>query len=81
MIKLLLGEGKSPLNATDVDGWTALHHAVGEGHGDAAMALLLAGAEFDKEDREGKRALEVAPDGKTRTFILKAAEREGIDLV
>jgi 26S proteasome non-ATPase regulatory subunit 10 len=80
MIKLLLEKGKSPLNATDVDGWTALHHAVSEGHGDAALCLLLAGAEWDKEDREGKRALDWAPDGKTRSFIVRGAEREGLDL-
>ncbi|KAF2746455.1 putative proteasome regulatory particle subunit [Sporormia fimetaria CBS 119925] len=80
MIKLLLGEGKSPVNAADSDGWTPLHHAVSEGHGDAALVLLLAGAEFEKEDKEGKRALELAPDAKTRRFIVQAAEREGIDL-
>jgi 26S proteasome non-ATPase regulatory subunit 10 len=80
MLKLLLEVGKSPLNATDVDGWTALHHAVSEGHGDAALMLLLAGAEFDKEDGEGKRALDLAPDSKTRKFIVQAAEREGMDL-
>jgi 26S proteasome non-ATPase regulatory subunit 10 len=80
MIKLLLGEGKSPLNATDVDGWTALHHAVSEGHGDAALVLLLAGAEFDKENGEGHRPLDLAPDSKTRKYIVQAAEREGIEL-
>lgn len=32
MVKLLIENG-SPLNATDVAGYTALHHAVAEGHG------------------------------------------------
>ncbi|KAI0489584.1 ankyrin [Xylaria cf. heliscus] len=32
MVNLLL-EHQSPLNATDVTGYTALHHAVAEGHG------------------------------------------------
>lgn len=32
MVNLLV-QNKSPLNATDTDGWTALHHAVAEGHG------------------------------------------------
>jgi 26S proteasome non-ATPase regulatory subunit 10 len=32
MINLLL-KNKSPLNATDSAGYTALHHAVAEGHG------------------------------------------------
>ena len=33
MINLLV-KNKSPLNATDVAGYTALHHAVAEGHGE-----------------------------------------------
>lgn len=32
MVQLLL-QNKSPLNATDSSGYTALHHAVAEGHG------------------------------------------------
>jgi 26S proteasome non-ATPase regulatory subunit 10 len=96
MIKILL-DAKSPLNATDVDGMTALHHAVCEGHGDAALLLLTMGADFEKEDKDGKRPLDLVPDAKvglsvklgkeswanaiqTRTFIVQAAEREGIDL-
>ena len=38
--------------------------AISEGHGDAAMALLKAGAEFDKRDVDGHLALELAPDEK-----------------
>ncbi|KAF1995859.1 putative proteasome regulatory particle subunit [Amniculicola lignicola CBS 123094] len=79
MMKILL-EAKSPLNATDVDGMTALHHAVCEGHGDAALLLLVAGAEWDKQDSEGRMALDLVPDAKTRSYIVQAAEREGIDL-
>ncbi|KAL2832711.1 ankyrin repeat-containing domain protein [Aspergillus pseudoustus] len=80
IIQLLLKEGRSPVNATDADGLTALHHAVSEGHGDAAVTLLKAGAEADKKDAEGKLAIELAPDAKVRQYILQAAEREGIDL-
>jgi 26S proteasome non-ATPase regulatory subunit 10 len=80
MMKALLDTGKSPLNATDVDGQTALHHAISEGHGDAAMLLLQRGAEWDKKDTWDKVALDYAPDAKTRSFILQSAEREGIDL-
>lgn len=61
MVALLL-QHKSPLNATDVDGWTALHHAVAEGHADTAVALLKAGAEFDREAPDGRRPLDLAPD-------------------
>ncbi|KAL4905908.1 hypothetical protein BDW74DRAFT_14289 [Aspergillus multicolor] len=80
IINVLLKEGRSPVNATDNDGLTALHHAISEGHGDAALTLLKAGAEADKKDAGGRLALDMAPDSKVRTFILQAAEREGIDL-
>lgn len=80
IIKLLLEEGKSPVNATDIDGLTALHHAISEGHGDAAITLLKAGAEADKKDSEGRLAIETAPDAKVKKYILQTAEREGIEL-
>ncbi|KAB5579977.1 ankyrin repeat-containing domain protein [Coniochaeta sp. 2T2.1] len=79
MINLLI-KNKSPLNATDVTGYTALHHAVAEGHGDAAVALLKAGAEADKRDGEGKLAFELAPDREVRKYIERAAEMDGIDI-
>lgn len=60
-MKLLL-EAKSPLNATDADGSTALHHAVCEGHGEAALMLLRAGAETDKRDRDEHLAIDLTPD-------------------
>lgn len=63
-MKMLLEEGKSPVNATDMDGLTALHHAVAEGHGDAAVFLLKAGAEADKRDSEGRLAIDLVPDQK-----------------
>lgn len=40
----------------------------------------MRGAEFDKEANDGSLALSLAPDAKTRSFIVQAAEREGIDL-
>jgi hypothetical protein len=61
MVNLLL-KHRSPLNATDNAGYTALHHAVAEGHGDTAVALLKAGAETDKKDMDGFLALDLAPD-------------------
>ncbi|KAI0599302.1 ankyrin repeat-containing domain protein [Biscogniauxia sp. FL1348] len=100
MLKLLL-ENRSPLNATDDAGYTALHHAVAEGHGefsseldivyrdshgnvyyigDAAVALLKAGAETDKRDSDGYLALDLAPDKEVRKYIEREAENEGIDL-
>ncbi|OJZ88166.1 hypothetical protein ASPFODRAFT_531630 [Aspergillus luchuensis CBS 106.47] len=68
IIKILLEDGKSPVNATDVDGLTALHHAVSEGHGDAAITLLKAGAEADKRDSNGVLAIDMAPDSKVSLF-------------
>ena len=52
-----------------------------EGHGDAALVLLKAGAETDKRDGEGHLAIDMAPDNKVRGFIIQSAEREGIDLI
>ena len=64
ILKTLLEEGKSPVNATDGDGFTALHHAVSEGHGDAAILLLKSGAEADKRDNDGRLAVDLIPDDK-----------------
>jgi 26S proteasome non-ATPase regulatory subunit 10 len=63
MMKLFL-DNRSPINATDIDNMTALHHAVSEGHGDAAVFLLKAGAEHDKRDGNGNLAIQLAPDVK-----------------
>jgi len=38
ILRLLL-QNRSPVNATDVDGMTALHHAISEGHGQAAGVI------------------------------------------
>ena len=79
MMKLLL-DNRSPVGATDIDGMTALHHAVVEGQGDAAMFLLKNGAEWGKKDREERTAIELAPDQKVRDYILQSVEREGIEI-
>ncbi|EEH21138.1 hypothetical protein PABG_03369 [Paracoccidioides brasiliensis Pb03] len=80
ILNMLIEEGKSPLNTTDIDGATALHHAVAEGHAEAALVLLRAGAEVDKRDNNEKLAIELAPDSKVRKYILECAQREGIEL-
>ncbi|RDW66190.1 putative proteasome regulatory particle subunit protein [Coleophoma cylindrospora] len=79
MVELLL-KNRSPLNPSDIAGQTPLHHAIAEGHGDTAVALLKAGAETDKKDVDGCLAMELAPDAQVKKFILQTAEREGIDL-
>jgi len=70
IIKMLLEEGKSPINATDNDGLTALHHAISEGHGDAAILLLRSGAEAEKRDGEGRLAIDLVPDDKVSVFLI-----------
>lgn len=65
---MLLKEGKSPVNATDNDGLTALHHAISEGHGDAAILLLKSGAEAEKRDGDGRLAIDLVPDDKVSLF-------------
>ena len=69
-MKLLLEEGKSPLNVADIDGLTALHHAISEGHGEAALVLLRAGAETDIRDGNDNLAIELAPDSKVGFRLL-----------
>lgn len=48
---------------TDVD------VAIAEGHGDTALVLLKAGAELDKRDRDGKLAIDLAPDAKVKSVV------------
>lgn len=64
ILQNLLEEGKSPINATDGDGMTALHHAVSEGHGPATIFLLKEGADAEKRNNDGKLAIELVPDDK-----------------
>ncbi|KAF1730286.1 Ankyrin repeat-containing protein C6C3.08 [Beauveria bassiana] len=77
---LLLLKKLSPTNPQDVEGYTPLHHAIAEGHGDTAVALLKEGADATIKNVEGELALDLAPDKEVRTYILRGAEREGIEL-
>ncbi|KAL2207409.1 ankyrin [Sarocladium strictum] len=79
IIQLLL-KNRSPLNATDIEGYTPLHHAVAEGHGDAAVALLKEGADASIKNSAEELPLDLAPDKEVRNYILQGAEREGIEL-
>lgn len=42
--------------------------AISEGHGDAALALLKAGAETDKQNTDGMLAIDMAPDAKAGDY-------------
>lgn len=77
---LLLLKKLSPVNPQDVDGCTPLHHAVAEGHGDTAVALLKEGADASIKNGDGELALDLAPDKEVKTYILRGAEREGVEL-
>lgn len=43
--------------------------AIAEGHGDAALVLLKAGAETDKRDVDGHLAIDLAPDKKVWALL------------
>lgn len=47
--------------------------AISEGHGDAALVLLRAGAETDKRDVDGNLAINLAPDKKVRALQEKTS--------
>lgn len=55
-----------------MDGLTALHHAISEGHGDAAILLMKAGTDLEKRDGEGNLAIDLAPDTKVRVVCLSS---------
>lgn len=58
------------VNATDKDGWTALHHALAEGQGDVAVLLVELGARKDVEGNEGEKPVDVAGEAVRRYFEL-----------
>jgi 26S proteasome non-ATPase regulatory subunit 10 len=71
--------GQLPLHRAAAVG-NVLHHAIAEGHGALAVALLKAGAEPDKRDNSDKLAIELAPDAKVRDYVIKYADEEGIEM-
>jgi len=48
--------------------------------GDAAIALLKAGAETEIRDLDGRLALELAPDKQVHQYIVRIAEMEGLEI-
>ncbi|KAK9480909.1 ankyrin repeat-containing domain protein [Lipomyces japonicus] len=79
LIELLI-KYKSPLNTSDRTGWTPLFHSSAEGHGDAAIVLIRAGADTAKLDQDGHNFLDVAVDDKLRKWIQDVARKEGLDI-
>lgn len=69
-ITTMLLDAGSQLSAHDVAGWTALHHACSEGHGDVAVKLIQDGIDVDKLDHDGEVAMKLCPrDGKCENYI------------
>ncbi|KAG5419269.1 NAS6 [Candida metapsilosis] len=63
-------KGGVNVNAKDRDGWTSLHHALAEGHADAAIYLVdEGGADLSVENDEGKTPVEVAVDEKVAKYF------------
>lgn len=67
LIKKLL-QAKAFINSSDNDGWTALHHALAEGHGDAGILLVNLGADVSKVDKNDETAIAVAPEPVAKYF-------------
>lgn len=61
-------------------GGTDAFTAVAEGHGETALVLLRAGADYQAKDGTDAMAIDLAPDAKVRDYILRAAEEEGLNL-
>lgn len=76
VLRLLIEEGRSPVDTADADGDTPLHLAVAEGHAEAALVLVRAGADVVKRDAEGRTAVQVAPDARVRDYVVRGIERE-----
>ncbi|KFA47672.1 hypothetical protein S40293_07695 [Stachybotrys chartarum IBT 40293] len=71
MVQLLL-KNRSPLNATDNEGYTPLHHAIAEGHGTSCtnLLVLLLGLGFtaDRGPAPGDTAVALLKEGADHTL-------------
>jgi ankyrin repeat protein len=65
---MLLVKGAA-VDAADIEGWTALHKAVADGHAGVVRILLAAGA-----SREAK-------NGRGQTPAMLAAQRKNADVI
>lgn len=73
IILLLVDQAHVNVNAQDSDGWTSLHHAMAEGHGDAAVKLVELGADPLIQNNDGLTAQQVAVDESVLHYFQKLA--------
>ncbi|KAL3230674.1 putative 26S proteasome regulatory subunit p28 [Nakaseomyces bracarensis] len=72
IVEYLCNSGKSPINWTDISGWTPLFHALAEGHADIAVLLVNNfDAEYDIEDKDGKKPLDYVPADSVKDYFMK----------
>ena len=64
----MLVEAKANVNAKDRDGWTPLHHALAEGHGDVGVLLVQLGADPKAETGAGETPTAVANESVRKYF-------------
>lgn len=71
LVQLLVESGKLNVNAKDRFGWTALHYALAEGHGDVAAELVNKyHADREVQNEEGHTPLDVVVDDKVKLWYL-----------
>lgn len=79
LVDLLVKEGKSQLNAKDAFNWTAMHHALAEGHGDVAVELVKLGADPNVEG-DGQTPVQVSVDQKVEEYFRHQLKELGVEL-
>eukprot|EP00927_Polykrikos_kofoidii_P054741 TRINITY_DN49117_c0_g1_i1.p1 TRINITY_DN49117_c0_g1~~TRINITY_DN49117_c0_g1_i1.p1 ORF type:complete len:981 (-),score=136.01 TRINITY_DN49117_c0_g1_i1:33-2975(-) len=72
---------KAAVNASDPDGNTALMIAARNGDLTSVETLLLAGAEMDLRNGEGKKAIDCAEDARVRSALRSVSDRCATDKI
>ena len=63
------------VNAVDLNGWTALHHAARGGYSKVVAFLVSEGADLGAKNNRGKTALDLARGDGTRRLLKEAMEK------
>ncbi|GMG18851.1 unnamed protein product [Ambrosiozyma monospora] len=78
MCESLIDIGKSALNSKDSYGFTPMHHAMSEGHGDVAIMLVKRGADYKAVNKDDETPFDVGLDDKVKLFFKKGLQEEGL---